>query len=143
MARRRFDLKVQLPINGLPLTFQLAGPSSNAAAPFQPSVPGKHRDTNARLHGTRTPSAFHPILVLFSVDGERRAGSRTRVSSRNRCDFDAEGIGRTLCVSVKIMSGGIREVRLGRSAPPVVRTLPRNKPHADKARNGQAKQPAR
>ena len=35
------------------MAIQSPRPSSNAAAPFQPSVPGRPRDTKARLRGTR------------------------------------------------------------------------------------------
>jgi len=56
MARRRFDLKVELQILQLSFIFQSPRPSSNAAAPFRPSVLGKPRDTKAVFTAHETPS---------------------------------------------------------------------------------------
>ena len=59
MSRRRLDLKVGLQAIRLPSDFQSHRPSSNAAAPFQPSVLGKPRDTNRASPDTNIHELNH------------------------------------------------------------------------------------
>ena len=59
MSRRRLDLKVGLQAIRLPFDFRPHRPSSNAAAPFQPSVLGKPRDTNRASPDTNINELNH------------------------------------------------------------------------------------